>query len=75
MPQLWATPVESPAEVTGVMIIIASRAQWRHLSVRPLLIWDAVLGVAVVAKTSCLLAAVDAWPAQLLHRTSSENLQ
>ena len=48
------------------MRVVALGAQRRHLSARPLFIWDTVRGEAVVAEPPCFLAAVYAWPAEHL---------
>ena len=74
LPHRRPSPENSPAEVAAIMLVVTLGAQGRRLSIRPVFIWDTVLGVAVVAEPPCLMATVYAWPAEHLLITNRENL-
>ena len=67
-------PGLTAAEVTGVVLVVAIGAQWRHLASCPHLTGHAVGGQAVIAEAPGDQAAVHAWPVEHLFATRGKNL-
>ena len=73
-PQWWTGPQLSSAVVAAVVLVVAGCAQGSHLARQPALLRHALDGPTEVTERPCIPAAVDAWPAEHLSRTSSEDL-
>ena len=68
-------PELSAAEVTRVVLVVAVRAQWSHLTGCPLLAWQSIYRKTPIAEATCHQAAINAWPAERLLVTHCEHLK
>jgi len=69
------TPEQPAAKVARIPFVIAMRAQWSMLAVRPRLLWQSVRRIAVIAEAACSQTAIHAWPAKRCMVTASEEYE
>ena len=70
-----SAPELSAAEVTRVVLFVAVMAQWSHLTVCPLLIWQSICRLTPVTEAACRQAAINARPAEHPILTPGEHLK
>ena len=70
-----SAPELSAAEVTRVVLVVAVMAQWSHLTVCPLLIWQSICRLTPVTEAACRQAAINARPAEHPILTPGEHLK
>ena len=70
----WCHPCQSATEMTHVVLVVAITAQWNHLSVQPVFVWQSCGRLAIIAKPARLEPAVHAWTMQHVGCACCEDL-
>jgi len=69
------TPEQASAKVARIPFVIAMRAQWSMLAMRPCLLWQSVRRIAVIAEAACSQTAIHTWPAKHCMVTGSKEFE